>query len=204
MTFRFCDDLGPHGFGWLAEEAATRTSHALAADGKVWLVDALDWPEAIDRALALGEPAGVIQLLDRHNRDCAALAARFGVPHLVVPDAVAGSPFEVVPVMRRKHWRESALWWTATRTLVVADALGSNRFYTGGQAPIGVHVLLRLRPPKALTALEPERVLVGHGEGVLEPDAADALGDALRTSLRSLPGVLLRMPFATRAPSRPR
>ena len=204
MTFRFCDDLGPDGFGWLAEEAATRTSHALAADGSVWLVDAVDWPEAIDRALALGEPAGVIQLLDRHNRDCAALARRFGVPHLVVPDAVAGSPFEIVPMMRRKHWRESALWWPATRTLVVADALGSNRFYTGGQAPIGVHVLLRFRPPKALAALVPQRVLVGHGEGVVGPDAADALGDALRTSLRSLPGVLLRIPLATRAPSRPR
>jgi hypothetical protein len=204
VSFRFCDDLGPDGFGWLAEEAATRASHALAADGTVWLVDPLNWPKAIDRALALGEPAGVIQLLDRHNRDCAALAAQLGVPHLVVPDAIAGSPFEVVPVMRRKHWRESALWWQGTRTLVIADALGSNRFYTGGQAPIGVHVLLRLKPPKALAALEPERILVGHGEGVVGADAADALGDALRTGLRRLPGVLLRMPFATRAPSRPR
>ena len=204
MTFRFCDDLGPDGFGWSAEEAATRTSHALATEGKVWLVDPLDWPEAIDRALALAEPAGVIQLLDRHNRDCAALATRLRVPHLVVPDAVAGSPFETVPVIRRKLWRESALWWPATRTLVVADAIGSNRFYTGGRAPLGVHVLLRLKPPHVLAALGPERVLVGHGEGVVGPDAADALAHALRTSLRGLPGVLLRMPLATRAPSRPR
>jgi hypothetical protein len=204
VTFRFCDDLGRYGFGWVADEAATRTSHALVADGKVWLVDPLDWPEAIDRALALAEPAGVIQLLDRHNRGCAALAARFDVPHLVVPDAVADSPFETVPVMRRKHWRESALWWPSARTLVVADAIGSNRFYTGGQAPLGVHLLLRLKPPHMLAALEPERVLVGHGQGVLGPDAADALADALRTSLRGLPGVLLRMPLATRAPSRPR
>ena len=30
---------------------------------------------------ALGEIAGVLQLLDRHNRDCAPLAERFGVPH---------------------------------------------------------------------------------------------------------------------------
>ena len=98
MTFRFCDDLGPDGFGWIVEEAATRTSHALAADGKVWLVDALDWPDAIDRALELGEPAGVIQLLDRHNRDCAALAARFGVPHVVAPRQFPGSPFAFVDV----------------------------------------------------------------------------------------------------------
>ena len=83
MTFRFCDELGPDGFGWLVEETMTRTSHALAADGRVWLVDALDWPEAIDRALGLGEPAGVIQLLDRHNRDCAVLAERLGIPLFV-------------------------------------------------------------------------------------------------------------------------
>lgn len=204
MTFRFCDDLGGDGLGWIVEEAATRTSHVLTAEGRVWLVDALDWPEAIERALALGEPAGVIQLLDRHNRDCAALAARLDVPHIVVPDAVADSPFEVVPLVRRRYWRESALWWPATRTLVVADALGSNRFYTGGRAPIGVHVLLRLKPPHVLAALEPERVLVGHGQGVVGPDAANALADAVRTSLRRLPGVLLRMPLATRAPSRPR
>ena len=88
----------------------TRTSHALAADGKVWLVDALDWPEAIERALALGEPAGVVQLLDRHDRDCAALASRLGVPHVVAPDEIPGSPFACIPVMRRKRWRESALW----------------------------------------------------------------------------------------------
>jgi hypothetical protein len=204
VSFRFCDDLGPDGFGWMVEEAATRTSHALAADGTVWLVDPLDWPEAIDRALALGEPAGVIQLLDRHNRDCAALAAHFGVPHLVVPDAVAGSPFEIVPIMRRKHWRESALWWPGTRTLVIADSLGSNRFYTGGQVPIGVHVLLRFKPPKVLAALEPKRVLVGHGEGVLGAGADTELRKALASSRRSLPGVLLRLPFAIRAPSRPR
>jgi hypothetical protein len=198
MTFRFCDDLGPEGFGWVVEEAATRTSHALAADGRVWLVDALDWPEAIDRALALGDPAGVIQLLDRHDRDCAELAARFGVPHLVAPDAVSGSPFELVPVMRRKRWRESALWWPETRTLVTADALGTNRFYTGGKAPLGVHVVLRLTPPKALGAFEPERVLVGHGEGIVDALAADALRHALTSSRRGLPGVLLRMPFAWR------
>ena len=204
MEMRFCDDLGADGFGWVVDEAGTRTSHALAADRRVWLVDALDWPEAIDRALALGEPAGVIQLIDRHNRDCAALAARFGVPHLVAPGDVPGSPFELVPVLRRRYWRESALWWPATRTLVVAEALGTNRFYTGGAAPIGVHVVLRLTPPNVLGAFEPEHVLVGHGEGVVGTDANDALREALRTSRRGLPGLLLRLPFAIRAPSRPR
>ena len=198
MELRFCDDFGPDGFGWIVEEAMTRTSHVLAAEGRVWLVDPVDWPEAVERGLRLGEPAGVIQLLDRHNRDCAALAGRLGVPHVVAPDELVESPFAFVPVVRRKRWRESALWWAEARTLVTADALATNRFYTAGKAPIGVHVVLRLKPPRALGAFEPERVLVGHGEGLHGPGTAEAVRDALRTSRRRLPGVLLRLPFSGR------
>ena len=198
MDFRFCDDLGADGFGWVVDEAMTRTSHALAADGKVWLVDALDWPEGIERALGLGEPAGVIQLLDRHDRDCAALAERLGVPHVVAPDELPDTPFAFVPVMRWKHWRESALWWPETRTLVTADALGTNPFFTAGKAPIGVHLLLRVTPPRQLGALEPERILVGHGEGLQGAGTIDALRTALGASRRGLPGLLVRLPFAGR------
>jgi len=206
VTFRFCDDLGADGFGWMVEEAMTRTSHALIAEGRVWLVDPLDWPEAIDRACGLGEPAGVVQLLDRHDRDCAALASRLGVTHLVAPDDVPGSPFELIPIVRRRWWRESALWWPGRKTLVTADALATNRFYTAGKAPLAVHVLLRLTPPRQLGGLDPERILVGHGEGLIGPGAADAVREALRTSRRGLPGLLARLPFLalTRAPSRPR
>jgi hypothetical protein len=206
VTFRFCDDLGADGFGWIVEEAMTRTSHALAAEGRVWLVDPLDWSEAIDRARGLGELAGVIQLLDRHDRDCAALASRLGVTHLVAWDDVRGSPFELIPIVRRRWWRESALWWPGAKTLVTADALATNRFYTAGRAPLAVHVLLRLTPPRELGSLDPERVLVGHGEGLLGPEAAAAVRAALSTSRRGLPGLLARLPFValTRAPSRPR
>lgn len=198
MGARFCDDFAPDGFGWIVGESMTRTSHALAADGKVWLVDALDWPEGIERALELGEPAGVIQLLDRHDRDCAALAERLGVPHVVAPDELPGSPFAFVPVRRWKRWRESALWWPETRTLVTADALGTNPFFTAGKAPIGVHLLLRLTPPSQLGALDPERILVGHGEGLQGAGTTDALRTALRKSRRGLPGLLVRLPFAGR------
>jgi hypothetical protein len=198
VTFRFCDHLGRDGFGWIVDEAMTRSSHALVSDDKVWLVDPLDWPEAIDRALGLGTPTGVIQLLDRHDRDCASLASRLGVLHLVAPDEIPETPFVCVPIMRRKHWRESALWWPETRTLVCADALGTNRFYTAGKAPIGVHLLLRLTPPRALGTFEPERILVGHGEGITE-EAQNALRDALRTSRRGLPGLLVRLPIAARS-----
>jgi hypothetical protein len=209
MTFRFCDERGARGFSWIAEERATRTSHALAANEKVWLIDALDWPEAVERACGLGEPAGVIQLLDRHNRDCAALASRLAVPHVLVPDELPDSPFAFVRVKRSKRWRESALWWPAERTLVVAEALGTNRFFTGGKAPVGMHLLLRLTPPRMLAGFRPERLLVGHGESVSGPETERAIEDALRTSRRGLPGVLLRLPLAARstggrAPNRPR
>ncbi|HEV2076205.1 MAG TPA: hypothetical protein VGR10_08185, partial [Thermoleophilaceae bacterium] len=62
------------GLSWVVEEAMERASHALADAGRVWLVDPVDVPEATERALALGRPAAVLQLLDRHPRDCAALA----------------------------------------------------------------------------------------------------------------------------------
>lgn len=199
MDLRFCNDLGSDGFSWIVAEPMTRTSHALAADGKVWLVDPVDWPDAIDRALALGEPAGVLQLLDRHNRDCAALAERLGVLHLVAPDEVPGSPFECIAVKRMKRWRETALWWPETRTLVVAEAVGTNAFYTGGKAPVGIHLLLRLTPPKVLASYEPDRLLVSHGEGVQGAAAATELTHALRHSRRDLPQVLVRLPFAGRS-----
>jgi len=199
MNLRFCDDLGPDGFSWIVAEAMTRTSHALAVGGRVWLIDPVDWPDAIDRALALGEPAGVLQLLDRHNRDCAALAERLDVPLLVAPDEIPGSPFGCIAVKRRKRWRETALWWPDSRTLVVAEAVGTNAFYTGGKSPVGVHLLLRITPPNVLAAYEPDRLLVGHGEGVHGPGAAAGLRHALEHSRGELPGVLVRLPFAGRS-----
>jgi hypothetical protein len=199
MDLRFCDDLGQNGFSWIVDEPMTRTSHALVAAGKVWLIDPVDWPDAIDRALALGEPAGVLQLLDRHNRDCAAIAERLQIPHLVAPDEVPGSPFECIAVKRRKRWRETALWWPNSRTLVIAEAVGTNAFYTGGKSPVGVHLLLRMTPPKVLAAYEPDRLLVGHGEGVHGPAAAAGLRHALEHSRGELPGVLVGLPFAGRS-----
>ena len=196
---RYCDERGDDGFSWIVDERMTRTSHALAAGGNVWLVDPVDWPDAIDRARSLGEPAGVLQLLDRHNRDCKAIAGRLGVPHLVAPDGVPQSPFECIPVLRRKRWAETALWWPERRTLVVAEAVGTGAFFTGGKAPVGVQLVLRLFPPERLATYEPEHLLVGHGEGLHGPGTAHALREAVRTSRRGLPGLLLRLPLAWRS-----
>ncbi len=195
MRVRFCDDLGAAGFSWIVDEPATRTSHALAADGRVWLVDPVGWADALDRVPSLGQPAGVLQLLDRHNRDCATVAARFGVPHLVVPHAVPESPFDTVIVRNTRRWREVALRWPARGTLVVAEAIGTNPFFTGGGDPAGVHLLLRARPPRdAFRGLTPEHLLVGHGEGLHGSDAADGLRTALDSARTGLPRALVRLP----------
>ena len=200
MELRFCDDFGADGFSWIVDEPMTRTSHALASDGKVWLVDPVDWPDAIERARMLGKPTAVLQLLDRHNRDCATIASRLAIPHIVVPDDLPGTPFECVSVKRMRRWEETALWWPETKTLVVAEALGTNEFTIGGSDDrVGVHMLLRLTPPKMLAPYEPERLLVGHGEGVHGPAATTGLREALAHSRRGLPGVLLRLPFAGRS-----
>jgi hypothetical protein len=188
---RFVDEL-EWGFGWVSPERRTLriTSHALLADGGVWLVDPSEAEGVEERVRALGEPAGVIQLLDRHERACASLASRLGVQHHVVPFDGVG-PFETVPIVRRRFWREVALWWPERRVLVAADALGTVRHYFAlADEPLGVHPLLRLTPPRQLARLEPLHVLVGHGKGVHER-ATEALHEALDASRRRLP----RLPF---------
>lgn len=160
----------------------TRTSHALASEGKVWLVDPVDWPNAVERALSLGQPAGVLQLVDRHDRGSAAIAKRLGVPHFQVPTALPNTPFEVIEVKRWSRWQEVALWWPEQRTLVVGEALGSNSFFRTGDDRLGVHGLLKLTPPRMLGAYEPEHVLVGHGAGIHGREATVALQRALSRS----------------------
>jgi hypothetical protein len=175
----FVDEL-PFGFGWLETGSfMRRCSHAVAVDGKVWLLDAVADEEALERVASLGEPAGVVQLLDRHGRDNEAIAARFGVPLHVVPAAAPpDARFEIVPLLRNRLWSEVALWLPGLRTLVVAEVLGTAQFFRAPGETVGVEPLLRLTPPRRLLELEPEHLLVGHGEGVHE-DAPVAIRDAI-------------------------
>jgi hypothetical protein len=185
------------GFGWIAPERPQLqlASHAFLAEGGAWVVDPIDGEGVEERIRALGEPAGVIQLLDRHTRDCATLARRLDVPHHVVPFVDVG-PFEAIPLVRRSQWQEAALWWPEGCVLVCADALGTvpHYFALGGE-PLGVHPFLRLTPPRTLADFEPEHVLCGHGEGVHE-HAAEAVRGALEHSRRRLPRLLLEAPAA--------
>jgi hypothetical protein len=198
LSARVVDEL-EFGFGWISPQKPKLrlTSHALAADGRVWILDPTDAPELDDRIRALGDPAGVIQLLDRHNRGAATVASRFGIPHHRVPfDGVAGAPFEVVRVVRRMSWDEIALWWPERRVLVCADALGTiPHYFALGRERIGVHPVLRLTPPRQLGRFEPKHVLVGHGEGV-HANAAPSVREALAHSRRRLPRLFAELPRA--------
>jgi hypothetical protein len=200
MDIRFCDELDG-GFGWIVDEFMQRCSHALVVDGRVWVIDPVDGDGVEERLRAAGTPAGVIQLLDRHNRDCAGLADRLGVRHHVVPQGSLG-PFACIPIRARQSWNEVALWWPERRVLVCADVLGTAPYYCARGERLAVHPLLRLRPPRRqLGDLGPDVVLCGHGQGVLE-EADSALREALSTSRRRIPAQVASAFRAWRA-SRP-
>jgi hypothetical protein len=183
----------PASVGWLDDEdRMRRASHAIGVDGRVWLVDVLDHALLEEWIAGLGEPAGVVQLLDRHNRDCHAVAKRLGVPHHVVPHTLPGTPFELRPIVRFRWWREVALWWPERRLLLVADALGTVPYFRAGTEPAGVHPFLRPWPPRSLRGLEPDHLLVGHGEGIHGQPAA--LESALRTARRRFPRWVAGLP----------
>ena len=190
MTARFCDETG-WGFGWIQDERLARCSHALRAEGRVWIFDPVDSPGVEEQIRGLGEPAGVIQLLDRHGRDSAAVAARLGVPRHQTPfDGVPGAPFDPIPIVRHRFWREVALWWPEEQVLLCGDALGTIAYFVAADERLGVHPLLRLVPPRALSRFAPRHVLCGHGEGVHGEEAAPALEEALATARRRLPAAV--------------
>ena len=186
-----------NGITWLESGSMARSSHAVVDQGRVWLIDPFDDPDALEAVAQLGEPAAVLQLLDRHERDGASICQRLGVPLLQMPAAVADSPFDVIEVVSRARWREIALWWPAEQTLIISEAVGTAPLFALDRRA-GVHPLLRLSPPRAaLGSYAPERLLVGHGPPVLS-DAAEALSGALENARRDIPNLLMKLPTALR------
>jgi hypothetical protein len=186
VSLQVCDEL-EGGFGWLEPGLMQRASHALEVDGGVLVFDPVDAPGLDTHIRALGEPAAVVQLLDRHGRDCAALAVRLGVPHLAMRLPPGLSGWELLPVVWGRFWKEVACWCPGRGVLVVADAVGTASYFTAPGEPLGVHPLLRLFPPRPLCGLAPRHVLCGHGAGVHGKDAALTLEEALTTARRRLP-----------------
>jgi hypothetical protein len=188
------------GVTWVEQNAMARAAHALVDDRRVWLIDPYENAEAIAAATELGTPAGVLQLLDRHNRDCETIAQRLGVPLTRLPTDAAGTPFTAIPVISNRAWREVALWWAGERALVVAEAVGTAPAFALGRR-VGVHPMLRLIPPrKQLSRFQPERLFVGHGEAI-ESGADAALREALAKSRSDLPQLLVSVPKLLRGGS---
>lgn len=189
------------GLTWVMDDAMQRASHALRDGEDVWLIDPVDEGDAIERATAMGRPKAVIQLLDRHNRDCEAVVKKLGIPRERVPQSLKGSPFEVVQVIGRRRWKEVALRWRERDALIVAEAVGTAPLFALGRGAVGVHPLLRLTPPRALEGVDPGMLLVGHGAPV-RVDAAVSLRTALARSRSDIPRLLMSLPGAVRGHSR--
>lgn len=188
------------GSSWTQTESMARGSHALVHDGRVWLVDPVDSEGDVERAIGDNEPAGVIQLLDRHNRDSAAIADRLNVPHLRLPAELPDAPFTAFSVIDNRLWREVGLWWPEHKALIVAEAIGTNKFLAVADTGVAVHPGLRLIPPGALRKFtEVEHLLPGHGEPLHSPDLGDRIQTALERSRRDLPRTITRIPSMIKA-----
>ncbi|MGH2351533.1 MAG: hypothetical protein ACRDI2_26325 [Chloroflexota bacterium] len=189
------------GFGWIAQpgEFMERSSTAFAHQGRVWLIDPVRAEGLESEVDALGTVAGVVLTLDRHDRDVAWLASRYGVPvyyprHLpkirlaarveYVEGRIPESPLQVLHSDGRGllgWWRECAVWWPEHRALAIGDTLGTASYFLRPGDRLAVHPLRRLSPPTELLTLRPERVYGGHGPSVSE-EASDAVAHAIRTA----------------------
>ena len=186
----------PLGLTWIEDDGhGAAAAHALRADGRVWLVDPFEDPIALSAATELGSPAAVIQLLDRHNRDCGAIAQRLEVPLLRLPEQIDDSPF-----------------------VALATAAGGTRWPCGGgrarlmsprrsapcprsrsAAGVGVHPLLLAAPARGplYRSLAQRLLFLGHAPP-LNPVQAAAIRDALSGAVTDIPQLVLKLPSLVR------
>ena len=198
------------GVGWIAypDEMMQRASHAIAVDGDVWVIDPVDADGIDDLFAEFGEVTGVVVLLDRHLRDADTIANRHDVS-VWVPEFFDGvvsdldapveqfrhdlgeTGFAVHEVINNRMWQEALLYSEDSGVLVVPEAVGTTDYFRAASETLGVHPALRLKPPTTLARLDPERVLVGHGDGIHE-DAADTLEDTVRGARGRTPGLYFK------------
>lgn len=207
------DEWG-RGVGWLAypDEDGERASHAVVGEeGGVWVIDPIDAP-GVDELLAdLGEVVGIAVLSNYHARDAGAIAERHGVSvylpqwmdrvedridHEDVPikrytGQLGDSGFRIQQCSLGLGTQEAVAYRPSDSTIYIADMLGTLPFATVGEERIGVYLTMRLFPPhETFGEYTPERIIVGHGPGILE-DADVALTDALDGARRGFPRALL-------------
>lgn len=117
-----------------------------------------------------------------------------------------GTGFRVRKTTPFPTWQEAILYRDGDGTLVVPESLGTARTFLVGPERLGVSLYRRLVPPRKVLAdfdpdpgtgtdqdldppdfaLDPDRVLVGHGDGVFE-DAGRALRVAIDGARRRAP-----------------
>lgn len=196
VDVRFTDGPGDM-VTWIASEPGfmQRASHALHDGARTWLVDPVDHPDVRARLAGMPPVAAVLQLLDRHGRDCAAMAADLGVPLVVTPrEDVPDMPFRVIVVRDGRGWHESALWWADRQALVVAEAVGTPPYLRSRpDQVIGPHPMMRLSPPRMLRGFPARHVLTGHGDPVHADDAGALVDQCIAHARGSSPRWLLSL-----------
>lgn len=196
------------GMSWVPhpDEMGKRCSHAIQTDDGVWLIDPMDAPTIDDQIQSLGTVSGVAVCSRYHARDADSFADRYDVsvslpewmdrvePRLnTSPVRYTGSfhdEFRVFPCRPLPIWKELFCYHEPTATLVIPDSLATVYPWTRETEQLGLDLNRRLQPPTQLAELEPDRILVGHGEPVTE-NAAEVLQTALSGARRSFPGALV-------------
>ncbi len=87
-------------------------------------------------------------------------------------------------------WTETLAHRSRDGTLYAPDFLSAHAKFTAGDERVGIPTLSRLSPPVGLAALDPDRILFGHGDGLFE-DAGAALRDCLEGARGRLPRALV-------------
>lgn len=207
-VFRVIDEWDG-GVGWIADpdETMERASHAIEGERGLWLVDPVDCTGLDDWLSDYGPVAGVIICLDRHKRDADTIAARHEVA-LHLHDDLARiqesfrSPVGSIAAFTEETgwtaesliswpgWHEVAIVSSDRKTIRVPEAVGTSPHMCAPGERLGVHPLLRMSPPRSLGQFDPERLLVGHGAGIMT-DARTVLEDALNNSRRRAPAAYL-------------
>lgn len=208
-------DRWENGFGWFAhpDELGSRASHAIQGEDGVWVFDPVDGAGVDDHLDDLGTVAGIVVQCQYHARDAASFSERYDVPvHLpewmdraaerveAPTERFEAPPGEWVElgasgIMMKTidpltFYQEPIVYRPDDGTLRIADM-----FLTGalvGNERITMAIPHRFAPPREPFAdLDPERILVGHGEGIFE-DASEALEYTLDNARRLLPRSALK------------
>ncbi|RQG95938.1 hypothetical protein [Natrarchaeobius chitinivorans] len=202
-------DRWDDGVGWIAhpDELGRRASHAVRGQDGVWLIDPV---RSVDVDELIGtledDVVGVAVCSCWHARDADWFAREYDVPVFVPEwmgrveertdapvrryDGTLDASTHVVRCEPMPMWEEAIIYWDSHDTLYVPDSMGTVGSFVVGDERIGLEVLRRLAPPRSLRRFEPERIIVGHGDGVFE-DATRALENALAGGRRRFPRAVL-------------